>query len=279
MNKLKTFFLTYYQTISNPMYYNDVIKARFSFSLKYFFVFYFLLSILGSLVFTLRTKPLLERLVSSTVTDLESSYPEDLVLEFTKDSLAVSGVEEPFSFPFSSALETEALSEEYDSFIAIDTQSQDNRAAMVTLNSKDFTLLYPDGRKQTTNYSDIEPNVTLTKSLVREQLPVIQAAIQEIFTVLPFVIFFINAVFTPLLMLGVLLILSGFVYLAIQFGKREISYKKVYQLSLHTITFAETAGFLQRVLFWKLNVPSIFMMAFFGATLLAIWNMKPKKQR
>jgi len=261
------------------MYYNDVIKARFSFSLKYFFVFYFLLSILGSLVFTLRTKPLLERLVSSTVTDLESSYPEDLVLEFTKDSLAVSGVEEPFSFPFSSALETEALSEEYDSFIAIDTQSQDNRAAMVTLNSKDFTLLYPDGRKQTTNYSDIEPNVTLTKSLVREQLPVIQAAIQEIFTVLPFVIFFINAVFTPLLMLGVLLILSGFVYLAIQFGKREISYKKVYQLSLHTITFAETAGFLQRVLFWKLNVPSIFMMAFFGATLLAIWNMKPKKQR
>lgn len=280
MNKLKTFARTYYRTISDPTYYRDVLQAKLSFSLKYFFLFYFILGITGTLVYNFRAKPYLLNLASQTTDEIQQLYPGNLVINFTDNKLVLQGEQSPVTIRFPESLKSESVTHEYQSLLTLNDTTDEASPSMFTLGQTQLTLLYPDGQEQKVSYADLEiGNQTINQSTVESRIPEIKMLLKGLVQLSPFAVFLVSSIFTPIMMLGVLFLLSGLVYIATQISQLRLSYRQAYQLSLHTITFAETASFLQRILFWNFDLPSIFSLAFFGATFLALWSLRPKVKK
>jgi hypothetical protein len=63
-------------------------------------------------------------------------------------------------------------------------------------------------------------------------------------------------------------------YMASLVLRKNLNLKKSFQITLHTITFAQTAAFLQGLLLTG-NFPSLFNLAILGATLIAVYSLKP----
>lgn len=277
MKALKTWWRIYFRTISDPTYYNQIIKTKLSFSLKYFWGFYLILAIGSSLFFAIRLVPRLATFNQNISEQILSQYPQDLVVSLKNHRLFVYGVDEPFHLAFPTHVGLSDLANQYDWFITLDSQTNTTYDSMFTFNQDQFTFMYPDGQAQTQLYQEFEADFSLDKDKVSTDLPVIQQTVDQIIRLLPLGVFIFNTTLVPLIIMAVLLAFAVFIQIAAQLSQLNISYKKCYQISLHTITFAETARFLQRVLFFDFPVPSIYILAFFGSTLFVIYSLKPVK--
>lgn len=96
MNKIKTFFRTLVQSVANPQYYNDVLKAPTSFSWKYFFVLNLLLSLL---VLVNVLPPVYNFDHQEVITQVADIYPEELEMTFSPQGLEINQ-ELPYVVPF-----------------------------------------------------------------------------------------------------------------------------------------------------------------------------------
>jgi hypothetical protein len=100
MQKLKTFFNSLFNSLTNPSYYQDIIKAPASFSWKYFLFLNFLMSflIIGMVLIPASLFNLTEAIDRGF--DL---YPEELVITADETGLSVNQ-ELPYSIPFPAEL-------------------------------------------------------------------------------------------------------------------------------------------------------------------------------
>ncbi|MBI5614268.1 DUF1189 family protein [Candidatus Gottesmanbacteria bacterium] len=103
MNKVQTFFRTLYRSLIDPIYYKDVISAKISFSLKYFFVLHVLIVFISSsaFAFTLGRYD-----VSKIGKFLQSVYPRNFSLHVQNGEIELNQ-NLPFVVPIPKELEDE----------------------------------------------------------------------------------------------------------------------------------------------------------------------------
>lgn len=273
MNKIRTFWRTYWLSISDPNYYNDVLKAKFSFSLKYFILFYLVLSLASTAVFSWRDVPTFVQTADKYFDHLVANYPEDLVLDLRDNSLTVTGVDEPYSIPLP---EDDTFLVERDYLLTVDTASDDFYSSGLTFYRDQATLRYFED-PIVIGYDQIALEGRLTQTSLLDTQTDIKEFIAELSWFLPLIFWLFMAVVNPIIVLGLLVLLSTMIWLATQFGKSRLTYRKSYQLGLHTITFAETVAFLQALLFVGLELPSVYTTAYFAASLLVLFNLRRGK--
>lgn len=274
MNKLKTFFRAYFRSITDPTYYRDVLQAPFSFSVKYFVLFFLFLGLVSAVVFGFRDVPQLVDLAHSYVDYVVEEFPADLVLEFKDDQLEATGVTQPFTLP--TLAQDDVFGDSYPNLVTINTQSTDYSDALLTFYAEDFRIRFPDQEPYVQTYDQLDLNTVINRDIVVQSQSQIKSDVTSIIQLLPLAVWGFVTVLWAAFVLLYLVLLAALVYLVTQFGQTKLSFTKSYQLCLHTITFAETARFLQTLLFNSHSLPSIYTPAFFGASLLVLISLRRK---
>ncbi len=105
MKKLKAFYYIIIKSISDPMWYKDMLNTTMSFSMKYLFSLAFVLSILvtGNLYFTL--VPEVNKGLSTLIKEAKAAYPQDLVIEIKGGQWFINRPE-PFVVPLPKTFES-----------------------------------------------------------------------------------------------------------------------------------------------------------------------------
>src|SRR3989338_917901 len=244
MKYLRTFWYTWKNSFSSAEYYRDVMKAPFSFSLKYFLFFCFLLSIVTTIFLSSKIFIPINNFLSRFPEILVKVYPAELEIKISK-GVATTNVSEPYFIPserFKKTFEefekeVQGLkSDKIENIMVIDTNAkvEDLRRyqtyALLTRNNLAF--YNEDGRIEIVQLEDVG-NFTLNQQVVRgvvnRFLPIIQV---------------ISIFLIPLIFIGTLIffITSQLVYLlftalVLFIGAKMISYPlsfgKSYQVDLH----------------------------------------------
>lgn len=87
MQKLRTFFNTLVKSVSSPAYYADVITAKIGFSLKYFLMLTFVLSIVTAFKIMI---PLAIFNLAAATDQVVTQYPADLDVKITNGRLSIN---------------------------------------------------------------------------------------------------------------------------------------------------------------------------------------------
>src|SRR5258708_13773794 len=141
IRKLKLFFERVVKSLTKFSYYKEIQKAKFSFSLKYLFFLFYVISLIGSLIFAVSISVLVLTKVPGFVSTFESKasslYPKGLVVKI-QNGLVATNVKEPYSIDSLNQLN---ITKGYSHFITIDTNASpsdikaDNTAVLVTKDS------------------------------------------------------------------------------------------------------------------------------------------------
>lgn len=276
--KLKTFIRTYTKSLTEPSYYLDVLKADFSFSLKYFLFFFLLVSIISTIDFAINVKPKISEFSRDAIHELTTNYPPDLVIAIKDSTLQVEGTDEPLLVPFPGFMAEPELTSTYDYLLTIDsTEDFPRHNSLFTLAKSDLIIRETDGSKRSVPYSEMNTDLTINKSAISLLTSSAQSVIDRIVAFSPFFYWLAVLIFAPLVAILTLLIYSLILWVGINAGVGDFTYKKSYQLGLHLITFAETAYIAQNLLFPAISFPQLYSIAFFGASVFVMFQLRTTK--
>ncbi|HUW21867.1 MAG TPA: DUF1189 family protein, partial [Candidatus Bathyarchaeia archaeon] len=238
------FWQVFKNSAFKPTYYKDVLKARFSFSLKYFIVLFGFLSFLTcfTIAFFLWQKadPFLKQMESK----LPEFYPEELEIQI-KDGQVFTNVTEPYFvalnpdfFPkdIKQGLENQPL----QNILVIDTlaQATDIRKyqTFALLTKTDVAFMAENNEIRVYGLEEIK-DFSLNQQQVNQALGKITPYLKKI---IPFLILLTFLVVPPT---TILLKFSSLVFFALLallmarlFKHRQVTYIKALQVNLHAIT-------------------------------------------
>lgn len=271
MNKLKTFFHILIKSHTDIDYYQDVVRASYSFSFKYFLIYYLILALATSLYFNFHDKPNLQNTSSTLIQQAKDNFPQDLSIKLESGILSLQGQDQPFHIEFPPTLDQFQTSTKYQYLATFDTSS--NTAAkdsLLTLTTQDIIVRQPDGLKQTIPLSNLDANLEINNSNLEENAQIALDVTTTLISALPYLLFLFLITIYPII---ALLFLAFFSILTNAIAKilgKKLTYKKTFQIGLHTITFAETADFIHHLTTPNLNFPNFFTLAFLASTLIVI---------
>lgn len=291
MIKIKIFFRTLLHSFTDPNYYGDVIKAKFNFSLKYFIVFYILLSSLFSIYTLVFVNNEVSPRIDGVVDEVVGMYPNDLIISFDGESsvLSTDGVEEPVVIPM---IESEYIETDIESLLVIDTQANaediseygslllltDSYISTISDSSGGFQIFPLDELFAVINDNDSGrkiTSVTLDKTFVDTNTPLVKVILHKFARMLPVIVFFGSIIFLIVSRLILLLILTVFNLIFVSLLGKKLRYSKMYQIGLHTITVAEGITKLSSLIF-RDSVNSLFSFAFLGISFIALMGIDKK---
>lgn len=275
--KFKTFLYVLTKSLTEPAYYRDILFVDFGFSLKYFLVFFLLLTSINTALFSFRTYPQIKSVSLDTLDHLASNYPPDLTVSYQDGQLTADGVEFPHTLDFNTQLgDIVNSSHHYDYLLTLapDTDETVNKS-LFTFGDSQLIFRRTDDSKQSFTYTQVFPNnFQFTHPIVTSEIDTLRTELDTLFSFLPAAFFAIMLMFAPLGAFLLVALYSMLTYTAAGIISRRLTYKKSLQIGLHTITFAETASLLQELLFTRTPMPSIYSLAFFGATLLVLLSFR-----
>lgn len=271
MNKLRTFFYSFRKSITSPSYYKDVIKAPFSFSLKYTYVLAYFIMLFQAIViagYLISQLPKLPTTISSLKQDVRNFYPKKLVITI-KDGILTTNMKEPIYFDISQFNDGKI-----HHFVAIDTKAHaedylDNKALILI--TKD-SIVYPETEGEAKGYtvmpiSEVEKNKTISNAdyqlfankavTMLDQVP----KIVPLFIILGVVLLpFITAVFIFMRNFVMVGILSVITFLIAAMLQTKLTYKQVFQMGLHAVTIPSLIMII--FFFTDSSIPMLFTSSF-----------------
>ncbi|MGD9129143.1 MAG: DUF1189 family protein [Candidatus Woesebacteria bacterium] len=251
MNKIKIFFYAFINSFK-PSYYKDVIKAKFSFSLKYFAFLHLLLSLV--LAFSVLI-PLSKLDAKDIANKLSTIYPEELEITVGGDGLSINQ-ELPYVVDLPSSLfdQDSALAEEFPSSFHIATFDSDEnikgisdvlqRNSMLVITESTVYAL-KDAKTHELRVMQIEPRretIRFSKDevdLFKNQI--LKSSIIKFKLYIPLIILVIFILVFSLMTIGRMITIFFFAIVAhflaqLFFKAKQLSYKKTFQLMLHSST-------------------------------------------
>lgn len=275
MSKLNTFLTSFKKSLIQPNYYQDVVKAKFSFSLKYFLFLFLLLSLLTTLavsIFLVKTvNPYLEKLK----TDLPKLFPPELTITI-KNGQVSTNVTEPYFVPLNPAAFPPEVSQmlknqPLQNLLVIDTNTDPSQMQKY----QTFALLTKDSVAFIAERNEIRiKSLQEVKDFYLDQ-KLVETIWQKIIPVFKWII--------PVMVIGLILFLPGFTilfrfsYLAVfslmawllskLYKELNLSYSKALQINLHAITLPTVIIGV----FGLFNVPP--RIPFFQTIILIIFNL------
>ena len=274
MNKLKTFFNTFKRSASDPSYYKDILKAKFSFSLKYLYMLSFFIILVTVLKFALMfaiALPTLTPKIQEFKKNMQTAYPAELEVKINNGELSTN-VEEPYYFdPFD--MKGDDGKSQYEHFITIDTEAsvEDYESYQSAILLTRTAAVYPDNQSGTYNFikfSEFKEPIAINKSLYDEMMkkasPLIDAVPMLLTGLIILMVLFgplIGGVFTTAGYMLYLLLATLVTWIVAKLFKTNLGYSKVYQLGMHGITLSVVITTILG-LFGK-DIPLIFSGIFF----------------
>lgn len=251
MGKIKTFFYSLRRTFTSPAYYADILKAPFSFSLKYFYMFFFIYSLIFTSYITLKYFLPLDDIISFLPEKLAQVYPEELEIKIKKGGVSTN-VTEPYRISLESIESILEESEEkilgkstttIEYLLVIDTKGKiDNFAKYQTyalLTKNHLSFINDEGNLETVSLEEIG-DLTINQKLVQDIINLITPYLKFVLPLLVVGTFFLFFVFYPTPMLLYLLFMSLILLIIAKVVAFPLSYKKSYQMGLHLITISTT---------------------------------------
>lgn len=275
MKKLLTFKYTFWKSLTKPDYYKDILTARFSFSLKYLYFLLFVSSLLFGIkgaVGVARSIPKIPGFIENTKSVLSQIYPQELVLT-VKDKKISTNVLEPYFIAIPKEMKIPGKEVKY--LLAIDTSADVadfEKYQSLFLLSKEFVAMkdnnsgykvqplaeilkdVPDGAA--IKKSDFDALVAGLDPYYHYLYPLAWAGIVLLLTLWP--------LFTAGLALGgrlmMLLFYSLLLFILAKILKRSLTYKNVYQMSMHGLTISVLIStFLMLI---NYNIPYVSLLGF-----------------
>lgn len=283
MKKLKTFGRTFWKSISSLSYYKDITKAKLSFSLKYFFFLFFLISLISA---TLTSIPIITEaapIIKRVTKHARDYFPDDLVIEIKKGKLSVNQ-DEPFKIPVPMELLSDkpvAISDQNRMYLfTFDSSARlndfDKYRSLIVANS-DVLMIMDDNEGirafPLKEAEDITIDKAFIDSIYNKTAPYIKYTAPAIAVFL----FAGFLVFIPFGKLSWVFFMSVLVYLVGNYVIRyKASFGKYFQLGLHSVTLP---ALVQPGMFlFDLNKPfsGFFSVFFLLYTLIIVAHVKGK---
>lgn len=246
MRSLSTFWYVFKNTFTSREYYRDVVKAPFSFSLKFFFLSFTFFAALITVWMTATSFYPLHRVITEPLflSRLAEVFPEELVITIDQ-GVASSNVQEPYAIPmerldtFIDSISQQvkgANSEEPASLLVVDTKAsvEDiftyNTAALLTKHS--ISVRNGDGEFRTYRLSE-DVSARVDRNQIEGVLGVLAPYLRVVIPLVILVMFLCIAFLFPLFNLLYLLLASVLLWIVSRLFHSTLSYGKVYQIGLH----------------------------------------------
>ena len=287
MRKLSTFVYVFWESLTKPKYYKDIVTAKFTFSLKYLYLllsFSALLLGVKSALGIARSTPQIPGFIEKTKIVLSQIYPEELILT-VKDRKISTNVREPYFIPVPKEMGIPESEAKY--LVAIDTAADiadfDKYQSLFLL-SKEFVAMKDNG----TGYKvqaldeilkDVPNGATMKKSdfnalvagldpYYRYIYPAVYALIVLLLTLWPLFL----AVLGLVGRLIILVLYSLLLFIFAKILKRNLTYKNIYQMSMHGLTLSVLVStFLALINF---NIPYISLFTFLIWMAVVVWKQE-----
>lgn len=270
MTKLKTFWKTFVISATDLDYAKDVLKAKFSFSFKYFVFLMYVLSLVSGVFIAGRLTryfPQVPSLQEKLRVGAKEFYPQDLVLTFA-DGKLTTNVDEPYFIELPAAF-GQTPQTGYDHFITIDTAADLSaistyKTAILLTKSGAF---YPDNDSyRAFPYSDLE-DMTIDRgvydTMITQALPYVDYLPQVVAVLIVAFIVLIPLVMTVFSVVGRLIYLffgAALVWLLGKLMGRSLTYGNAYQLGLHLLTVPTIYAVLMGAL--GAHLPFVYTLIF-----------------
>lgn len=285
MNYSKTFYYVWKNSFSSAKYYKDIIKAPFSFSLKYFLFFCFLLSVITTVYLGVKIFNPLNNFLKRFPQVLIKVYPAELEVKIRRGVVSTN-VQEPYFLPVDRLEKTfedfnndvKGLnSDKIENILVIDTRAKvEDMARFQTyaLLTKNYLSFYnEDGRIEIIPLDEIK-DFTVNQSVVRGLINRLLPLLGYISILLIPFIFTGSFLFFSIFQLIYLLFVAIFLFVAAKIISFPLSYLKSYQIDLHLSTIITPFFLLMSAVKIDVQFPFLKVIVF---TLIGIYILNSLK--
>lgn len=274
MAKIKTFLYSFRNSLLKPAYYKDILKAKFSFSFKYFLLLFTFISLVTAALISVFLVKTVQPILIKAKTEVFNIYPESLVVTIKNGNLSTNA-QEPFFVPLKSEWLPKDIADNVfyppvTNILVIDTNAQPSDInkyqtfVLITKNAVSYYAGRNEIRIQT--LQDLK-SLTIDRPTVDQLL---NQVIPYLGWVLPIIIFCIF-IFLPLFAIGFqlvgLLLTSILTWIVAKLYKLQLGYKQALQINLHAVTLPLVINSLFQLFGANPAVP------FFQTIILIIFNL------
>ena len=278
MKKLRTFWYVLTRSASDPAYYSDVLRTKMSYSLKFFFLLLFLLSIVDCILFRMRDIPKLISDIDQESTHLVLQIPDSFSVAYSPNgTLTTHGITLPFTFGAGD------IAKSYGSTQGLVTIAANETPVPTSFVTLTPTRIIPQGdstsleKPRVIVLKDVFETTpwSLNKKQIEEKRVQFIASLPKLSTILMGFIFpfwYTGMLLATLVTLFVLTILANsFAWIM---GIR-MPLIKTFQLGLHAIGVATLLDVVKYALLPQSNI-SLVIPAYLGIIVLVFWSFKSR---
>lgn len=278
----KTFVYTFIKSIFNLQYYNDIMKAKVSFSIRYYLMLTLLLSLGYAVVTTTNTGPVVIEKYYEVRNEALKYYPDDLSI-IGEDGVVTTNQGDPYFFPLPKEIEL-GDGEMLKNAIVFSKQGtiEDifNYESFALVNSKNIIYRSSPG---TNNKLEIEPtknlgNFTFTKADLEKAAQYVDTYIKYTYAIIGVSVFIAFALFMLLWIMTGNVILSAIMTVASKLMNKKLPFEKAFQIALHTATLPLIVGALIDAFGIWMPISFWFSGLHFLLALIIILNLKEEAQ-
>lgn len=275
MQKLKTFWYSFQNSLLNPSYYLEVVKARYWFSFKYLFFLLVCLSLvrsvqLGSAYALIRNT--IPSYITTGKSELLKLYPKELELRISNGKL-YTNVEEPYIIEIPkifgetggmhlAVIDTEGKADDYLEY---------NTLVLATRQA----LVYPEkkqGDRTTTQmyyFSELKRSIYIDYSLYKKGIDALSPYLDKLPKVLDYSVvlglillpFFGGLFWTSGTLFG-LVFLTAIMWIIEKIMKTTYGYGTLFRMGMHGVTWAILFTFLLDTT--GRHISSLYSLIYFG---------------
>lgn len=273
--KIKAFFYIFKNSAFKPLYYKDVLKAKFWFSLRYFLFLFFILSFLTSTTISVFLLQKGRPFIAQVKQTVPKFYPANLEVNI-KNGQVKTNVSEPYFIPLDPELFPKELgqalkNQPIQNILVIDTQVEPSEIkkyqTFILLTKESVAFMADKGEIRIQSLQDIKDmtvNQKVVKDLWQQASPVLDK-------VIPFLIIILFLIIPPATIVGkfIYLVFLSFLtwIMALIFKAKKVNYPKALQINLQAITLPTVITALFQVLGAVPKIP------FFQTIILLIFNL------
>lgn len=279
MNIFKTYFYSLKKSLASPDYYPDVIKAKFSFSLKFFFFSCFLLSLVLGTTYSLTANKVLDKFILE-LKNLPEFYPKGLVIEI-KDGRVKTNQPEPYFIPLPT-LPVQAQRIPLNNLLVIDTQARiediNKYQTLALLTEENIVFRQSENTQEIRAYplNQIK-EFTLNETLIKTLWQKISVYFKYLVPMAVSFIFLGLLIAIPLIKFIHLLIFSLFTLLFAKILKVSLGYKKSLQINLHAFILPTLVQEIFNLGGRSIPIPFFYSLVLLIFNLVILASLKEKK--
>lgn len=265
MTKLSRFFQNVIKSCTSWQFYQTLLKTRFLFSLKYFLLLIFLVSLVFSTQVSIVLVGGTNYLIKKGAADVKKFFPDQL--EFSlKNGQVLTNLPQPFFLPFSAfpsqSISSRDLGQNKKNLLVIDTKTpfslEKFQSYSTVLWITGASVAYQEPHKDTTSILPLKetPDFTINKQTVISYLNnVILPSLRKF---LPFLVAgiyllsFVGNLWSSFLSVAFLALV---VFLLTKISKHNLSYAKSLQLTIHANTLPLLISTLASLFFLRFPMP------------------------